>query len=181
MPDKPGAEQADPEVAALAAAIAGEEVPVIIEGKDSVSDASKPASDGKPPVKGDGEAASEGMAKPGDEGDGEPGEGGDGGGQEDPLKDLAGNKEALKGLLEHPHLRRGVSYVRPKTVNHSAHGLVASGQHNRLDRHVLHGTHTLHDLARHCGHHATHHTGDQASLLQATAGGARGLRELIKV
>ncbi|KKL60650.1 hypothetical protein LCGC14_2203220, partial [marine sediment metagenome] len=38
MPDKPGAEQADPEVAALAAAIAGEEVPVIIEGKDSVSD-----------------------------------------------------------------------------------------------------------------------------------------------
>ena len=104
MPDKPDAEQANPEVAALAAAIAGEEVPVIIEGKDSVSDLDKPASDGKPPAKGDGEAASEGTPKPGAEGDGKPGEGEEGGEQEDPLKDLATNKDALRVLLEHPEL-----------------------------------------------------------------------------
>ncbi|KKL51544.1 hypothetical protein LCGC14_2294440, partial [marine sediment metagenome] len=91
-------------VAALAAAIAGEEVPVIIEGKDSVSDLDKPASDGKPPAKGDGEAASEGTPKPGAEGDGKPGEGEEGGEQEDPLKDLATNKDALRVLLEHPDL-----------------------------------------------------------------------------
>jgi len=103
-PDVTDATKVDPEVAALGAAIAGEEVPAIIEGKDSVSDLGKPASEGKPPAKGDGEAASEGTVKPGDEGDGEPREGEDGGEQEDPLKDLAANKESLKVLLEHPIL-----------------------------------------------------------------------------
>lgn len=102
MTDKPDQVETDPEVAALAAAIAGEEVPVMIEGKESVSEQGKPASEGKPP-EGDGAAASEGTAKPA-EGEEKPGEGGGEGGQEDPLKDLAANKESLKVLLEHPVL-----------------------------------------------------------------------------
>ncbi len=102
MADKPDAAQADPEVVALAAAIAGEEVPVIEEGKP-VSPDGKPVSKETETPKDEGTPASaEGVTPEGGEGTG--GEGGDGGGQEDPLKDLVANKESLKVLLEHPDL-----------------------------------------------------------------------------
>jgi hypothetical protein len=106
--DKPDAAQAaaDAELTQLAASIVGEEVPIVVEGKDSVSPQDKPTSKGEEPPPKDGEepATSEGEEKPKDEGGEKPGEGGDGGGQEDPLKDLAEGKGALKVLLEHPKL-----------------------------------------------------------------------------
>ena len=93
--------QADAETAQLAASIVGEEVPTIIEGKDSVSPQDKPASEGK-----EKEPASEGKPESKVEGDEKPGEGEEKGEQkEDPLKDLASDKDgALKTLLEHPDL-----------------------------------------------------------------------------
>ncbi|KKN16986.1 hypothetical protein LCGC14_0970400 [marine sediment metagenome] len=108
MTDKePDTAQADPETAQLAASILGEEVPTIIEGKDSVSPKDKPASEGKDAKPEDGKPpASDGKPESKVEGDGEPGEGEEKGEKkEDPLKDLAGDKTgALKTLLEHPIL-----------------------------------------------------------------------------
>ncbi len=103
-PDEPN--QADAETAQLAASIIGEEVPVIIEGKDSVSPADKPASKGEDSP--DGDKPPEGKAKAGD-GDEKPGEGGDEGDKEVPFKGLEGAliadpKGTLKILLEHPDL-----------------------------------------------------------------------------
>ena len=103
-PDEPN--QAEAETAQLAASIIGEEVPVIIEGKDSVSLADKPASKGEDSP--DGDKPPEGKIAEG-EGDGKPEEGGDKGDKEDPFKDLEGNltadpKGTLKILLEHPIL-----------------------------------------------------------------------------
>ncbi len=98
--------QADPELAELAASVVGEEVPDVTEGKDSVSPKDKPASEGKDFKPEDGETpASEGKTKTEGEGDDKPGEGGEGDDKEDPLKDLAADKDgALKVLLEHPDL-----------------------------------------------------------------------------
>jgi hypothetical protein len=85
----------DPDMAQLAAQIAGEP-DVITEGKDSVSAASKPTSEEK-------KGASKGEEKPEAEGDEEPEDGKKEDGEEDPLKDLAGNKAGvLKILLDHP-------------------------------------------------------------------------------
>lgn len=106
-PDTPDAAQvqADADMAQLAAQIAGEADPVIVEGKDSVSPKDKPTSKGEePPPKGEEPPTSKGEEKPEGGGEEKPGEGGDGGGQEDPLKDLAADKGALKVLLEHPKL-----------------------------------------------------------------------------
>ncbi len=100
-------EQADPEVAQLAASIVGEEVPAVIEGKDSVSPQAGTASKGSETPPGDGGKStdSKGEEKAEGEGDDKPGEGGDTDDQEDPLKDLAADKDgALKALLEHPDL-----------------------------------------------------------------------------
>ncbi|KKN29513.1 hypothetical protein LCGC14_0843250 [marine sediment metagenome] len=104
--DKPDAAQAaaDAELTQLAASIVGEEVPAIIEGKDSVSPQDKPTSEGEKPAPKDGETPTSKGEKPEGEGGEKPKEGGDGGGQEDPLKDLATDKGALKVLLEHPDL-----------------------------------------------------------------------------
>ncbi len=99
--------QVDPEMAQLAASIIGEEVPDVIEGKDSVSPQDKPASEGKDGKPEDGKPlASDGKPESKVEGDGKPGEGGDkDADKEDPLKDLAADKDgALKTLLEHPDL-----------------------------------------------------------------------------
>jgi hypothetical protein len=106
MTDKEsGTAQADPEVAELAASIIGEEVPAVIEGKDSVSPQAKTTSDGKDVKPEDGKApASEGKTGTEGEGDGKPEEGGGKGEQEDPLKDLAGDAGALKTLLGHSTL-----------------------------------------------------------------------------
>ncbi|KKK74838.1 hypothetical protein LCGC14_2879730, partial [marine sediment metagenome] len=103
MADKPdtaeeGKVAPDPELSQLAAAIVNEEVPVTTEGKDSVS-----PKDGEAPGEKDtpkGEKPKDSQEKPKAEGEGEkkPGEGEDGGEQEDPLKDLATNKGALKVL-----------------------------------------------------------------------------------
>lgn len=91
----------DDELSQLAASIAGEELPVIVEGKDSVSAPDKSASKENEP---DAQASS-GDDEAGDDTKDKPGEGEDEGGQEDPLKDLAGNTDgALKVLLEHPTL-----------------------------------------------------------------------------
>jgi len=94
------------EMAQLAAQIEGAADPIIVEGKDSVSPQDKPTSKGEePPPKGGGEpTTSKGEEKPKGEGGEKPGEGEDGGEQEDPLKDLAADKGALKVLLEHPEL-----------------------------------------------------------------------------
>lgn len=96
------------EVAQLAAQIAGEADPTIVEGKDSVSPQDQPPPKGKEPkpeTKGDGTPASKGEEKVKGEGDEEPEEGEGKGEQEDPLKDLAADaKGALKVLLEHPDL-----------------------------------------------------------------------------
>lgn len=100
-------EQADPELAQLAASIVGEEVPAVIEGKDSVSPQDKPASEGKDGKPEDGKPpASDGKPESKVEGEDKPEEGGDkDADKEDPLKDLAGDKTgALKVLLEHPVL-----------------------------------------------------------------------------
>ena len=113
MTDKPDAPdatkvQADPEMAQLAAQIAGEPDPVIIEGKDSVSPQEGTASKGKdvkPKDEGEDTPASEGETETEVEGEKKPGEGEEKGEQEDPLKDLAADaKGALKALLEHPVL-----------------------------------------------------------------------------
>ena len=99
MADKePDTAQADPELSQLAASIVGEEVPVVTEGKDSVSPKDQPTSEGK-----DGEQppASEGEEKPKGEGEEKPKDGEEKGEEEDPLKDLAADKGALKALLEH--------------------------------------------------------------------------------
>ncbi|KKL47092.1 hypothetical protein LCGC14_2339020, partial [marine sediment metagenome] len=112
MPDKPETKETPlvagtpgAEVAQLAAQIAGEADPIIVEGKDSVSsqdqpppgdeepkDKGAPASKGEEEVKGDGEEDPEDGEKKDDE-------------EEDPLKDLAADPDgALKALLEHPTL-----------------------------------------------------------------------------
>lgn len=102
---KPADPQPDAELSQLAAQIAGEELPIITEGKDSVSPKDKPASKGEepPPEEGGKTPAPKGKAEPEGEGDGEPGEGEEGGEQEeDPLKDLAADPDgALKVLLGH--------------------------------------------------------------------------------
>ena len=113
-PDAPDATkvQADPEMAQLAAQIAGEPDPIIVEGKDSVSPQEGAASEGKdakPEDKGDGTPASKGKAKTEDGGEEEPGEGEEEGEKEELFKDLEGAlmadpKGALKILLEHPTL-----------------------------------------------------------------------------
>ena len=111
MTDKPdvadATKAADAEVAALGAAIAGEEMPVIVEGKDSVSDLDEKAPGEKEASPdGGGPADSQEKTKPGDGGDEKPKDGkGKGSEEEDPLKDLAGDPDgALKVLLEHPEL-----------------------------------------------------------------------------
>ncbi len=102
---KPVESQPNPELAQLAAEIAGEPDPTIIEGKDSVSPQDQPppgdeepkgkgtpASKGEEEVKGDGEEDPEDGEKKGDE-------------EEDPLKDLAAKPDGvLKVLLEHPDI-----------------------------------------------------------------------------
>ena len=111
MTDKPDAPdatkvQADPEMAQLAAQIAGEPDPIIVEGKDSVSPQDGTVSEGKDaPPKDKEPPVSKEEPKTGREGEEEPGEGEEKGEQEDPLKDLAADaKGALKVLLEHPIL-----------------------------------------------------------------------------
>lgn len=108
MADKPETKEAplvagtpEAESAQLAAQIAGEADPIIIEGKDSVSPQDQP------PPKGEEEPkktpTSEGEEKVKGEGDGKPKDGeGKGEEGEDPLKDLAADPDgALKVLLEH--------------------------------------------------------------------------------
>ncbi|KKM04746.1 hypothetical protein LCGC14_1761150 [marine sediment metagenome] len=109
MADKPDtpAEPPDQEakdLAELGAQIRGEALPTIVEGKDSVSPKGGEAPGEKETPEGEKPVDSQEKSQPEGEGGKKPGEGEEGGGQEDPLKDLAGNKDALKVLLEHPDL-----------------------------------------------------------------------------
>ena len=107
---KPDTAQADPETAQLAASILGEETPIIIEGKDSVSPQDKPTSEGKDAKPEDGKPpASDGKPESKVEGEEKPGEGEEKGEKEVPFKGLEGAliadpKGTLKILLEHPDL-----------------------------------------------------------------------------
>jgi len=107
MPDKPAdkPEAADPEVAALAEAIAGEPLaPTLDEGGRTLAE-DKPVSQEKDTAPKDGEKppVSEEKVEPKD-GEKPDGEGDGEGEQEDPLKGLASSKTPVRVLLEHPIL-----------------------------------------------------------------------------
>ncbi|KKM05551.1 hypothetical protein LCGC14_1752930 [marine sediment metagenome] len=112
MPDKPETKETPlvagtpgAEVAQLAAQIAGEADPIIVEGKDSVSPQDQPPPGDEEP-KDKGAPASKGEEEPEVEGDGEPKDGKKKDDEEeDPLKDLAADTDGvLKVLLEHPDI-----------------------------------------------------------------------------